>query len=297
MEWIKKFWWIVLIVILVLPIGINYILLRTTPFSIPIVGSETDWLSFWGGYLGAIISAAVAFIILYIQRKDDESQNEKNRVDNEVQNEKNRSKNEKQNKANRQLQLNIMKYQQQSHWLDNFTDASLEYCSTLNCNDLILISNIMWENPHDAFNMVKQLFDNIDIAKTKFVFKRKLDEKSQKLANYIGEKVAVYKRSLNDIQWLILFFKSCNIMSYRTKTNFIQYIQSHTDKKVDINHILQLAQTQTEYIGNNWIYFNNIFLSIYAGLDEICPDIQSKIYEYIKQEQERIDNILTENLE
>ena len=33
-------------------------------------------LSFWGGYLGAIISAGVAFAILYIQRKDNEKQYE-----------------------------------------------------------------------------------------------------------------------------------------------------------------------------------------------------------------------------
>ena len=62
----KKYWWIAL-VILLMPIALNFILL--TPSFTAIVGDEIAWLSFWGGYLGAIISTAAAFIILYIQRK------------------------------------------------------------------------------------------------------------------------------------------------------------------------------------------------------------------------------------
>ena len=111
----KKYWWIAL-VILLMPIALKFILL--TPSFTAIVGDEIAWLSFWGGYLGAIISTAAAFIILYIQRKDNESENEKNRVDNEVQNKQNREETEKLNSAKRKLQLNIMKYHQQSHWLD-----------------------------------------------------------------------------------------------------------------------------------------------------------------------------------
>ena len=93
----KKYWWIAL-VILVMPIALNFILL--TPSFTAIVGDEIVWLSFWGGYLGAIISTATAFVILYIQRKDNESENEKNRVNNEVQNQQNRVENERLNREN-----------------------------------------------------------------------------------------------------------------------------------------------------------------------------------------------------
>ena len=60
-DWLKKYWWAILI-ILILPVAINFALL--VPAFSPIVGEDTDWLAFWGGYLGAIISAGVAFIIL-----------------------------------------------------------------------------------------------------------------------------------------------------------------------------------------------------------------------------------------
>ncbi len=292
---IKKYWWIAL-VILLLPIALNFALLM--PSFTVIVGDEIAWLSFWGGYLGAIISTAAAFIILYIQREDNEAENEKNRTDNKAQNELNRIENENSNRANRQLQLNIMKYHQQSHWLDNFRNASLKYSQALNNNNLVLISNMMWEHPQDAFNIVKQLFDDLDASQAKFAFTRKQDEDSANLAQYIGEKAKLYRCSLNDLQWIVLYFKA-QAPQFRYKSNFIQYLQSHPDKRANTGHILQLAEAQVESItnGNNHKYFNDIFHNINTVIDGFTYDIQCKLYEYIKQEQEGINNLLTENIE
>ena len=291
----KKYWWIAL-VILLMPIALNFILL--TPSFTAIVGDEIAWLSFWGGYLGAIISTAAAFIILYIQRKDNESENEKNRVDNEVQNKQNREENEKLNRANRQLQLNIMKYHQQYHWLDEFRNASLKYSQALNNNNLVLISNMMWEHPQDAFNIVKQLFDDLDTYHAKFAFTRKQNEESATLAQYIREKAELYRCSLNDLQWIVLYFKA-HAPQFRYKCNFIQYLQSYPDKRANTEHILQLAKMQTEQVisGNNHKYFNDIFHTINTSVDGFAYDVQSKLYEYIKQEQNNIDKLLTENIE
>lgn len=292
---IKKYWWIAL-VILLLPITINFVLL--IPSFTAVVGDEIAWLSFWGGYLGAIISTAAAFIILYIQRKDNESENEKNRVDNEVQNKQNREENEKLNRANRQLQLNIMKYHQQYHWLDEFRNASLKYSQALNNNNLVLISNMMWEHPQDAFNIVKQLFDDLDTYHAKFAFTRKQNEESATLAQYIREKAELYRCSLNDLQWIVLYFKA-HAPQFRCKCNFIQYLQSYPDKRANTEHILQLAKMQTEQVinGNNHKYFNDIFHTINTSVDGFAYDVQSKLYEYIKQEQNNIDKLLTENIE
>ncbi|MBQ3623782.1 MAG: hypothetical protein IJA04_08805 [Bacteroidaceae bacterium] len=292
---IKKYWWIAL-VILLLPITINFVLL--IPSFTAVVGDEIAWLSFWGGYLGAIISTAAAFIILYIQRKDNESENEKNRVDNEVQNKQNREENEKLNRANRQLQLNIMKYHQQYYWLDEFRNASLKYSQALNNNNLVLISNMMWEHPQDAFNIVKQLFDDLDTYHAKFAFTRKQNEESATLAQYIREKAELYRCSLNDLQWVVLYFKA-HAPQFRCKCNFIQYLQSYPDKRANTEHILQLAKMQTEQVisGNNLKYFNDIFHTINTSVDGFAYDVQSKLYEYIKQEQNNIDKLLTENIE
>lgn len=61
----KKIFFIILGIIF-LPIIINYVLMLPTPFNFPIIGSNVDWLSFWGTYLGGIIGAFVSFTILYL---------------------------------------------------------------------------------------------------------------------------------------------------------------------------------------------------------------------------------------
>ena len=283
MEWMKKYWWAILI-ILTLPVVINFLLLA--PAFSPIVGEDTDWLAFWGGYLGSIISAGVAFIILYIQRKDNKTQNEKNRVDNETQ-----------NQANRQLQLNIMRYHQQTHWINNFRNVSLEYSNAFNSNDFIMISNIMWDSPVEAFNMMKVLFDRIDITNAKFAFIKKQDDAAEELSKDIENKVIEYKKALNYLQWIVLYFKS-NTPQIRCKVGFIQYLQSIPNARAGVNHIIGISQGVVEQImaGGNRKYFNDIFLNIYDRINTHESDVRDVIYAYIKQEQKRIDNLLTENI-
>ena len=138
-DWIKKYWW-VLPFILLLPFVINFILL--IPAFSPIVGENTDWLSFWGGYLGAIISAGVAFAILYIQRKD----------------------NEKQYETNRKLQLDILLYQQEMQWFNELKLKSIEYHNAFDQNDIIKLCNLIHKNKketiQEAEDLIKILVNN-----------------------------------------------------------------------------------------------------------------------------------------
>ena len=146
MKLFKKYWWAVLI-ILVLPIVINFLLM--IPAFSPIVGEDTDWLAFWGGYLGAIISAAVAFIILYIQRKDNEQQVKDTQAENETQ-----------NKANRKLQLNILRYQQEQIRLNNFIAVSSKLITSINPLSLKALCKQIQEN--NVPQIEKAILDSID---------------------------------------------------------------------------------------------------------------------------------------
>ena len=115
MEWIKKHTTLLVVIIiafaLVLPICINALYLVNTDCEI--LHKPSEWTTFWGSYLGAIISAAVAFIILHIQRGDNEQQIKDAQKDNDTQ-----------NKANRNLQINTLKYQQEQIRLNNFIAVS-----------------------------------------------------------------------------------------------------------------------------------------------------------------------------
>lgn len=288
----RKYWWVALVVLL-MPIALNFILLM--PSFTAIVGDEIAWLSFWGGYLGAIISTATVFIILYIQRKDNESENEKNRVDNEVQNKQNRVENEKLNRANRQLQLNIMKYHQRSHWLDEFRNASLAYCSAFNHNDLVMISNIMWLKPNDAFERIKLLFDRVTAANATFSFVRKQDSTADKLATSIGNIDTKYREVLNDVQYFVLYYITETEPNNRQPQRFRLFLQQQDNGDGSVNRLMRLLQQQIIGI-NNWDYFRKLVLASIATAISFEPDARDKLYEYIKQEQEEINNLLTENI-
>lgn len=290
---IKQYWWVAL-VILLLPIALNFILL--TPSFTAIVGDEIAWLSFWGGYLGAIISTAAAFIILYIQRKDNESENEKNRVDNEVQNKQNREENEKLNRANRQLQLNIMKYHQQSLWLDEFRNASLAYCSAFNHNDLVMISNIMWLDPNGAFERIKLLFDRVTAANATFSFVRKQDSTADKLATSIGDIDTKYREVLSDVQYFVLYYVAETEPNNRQPQRFHLFLQRQDNGDGSVNRLMNLLQQPIVSI-NNWDYFRKLVWTSIVTAANFEADARDKLYEYIKQEQEDINKLLTENIE
>lgn len=65
-------WWIIIIIILTLitPIILNIIIGSTNPLdSIKVVGTEVDWLVFYGSYIGGILSTAVAFMTMWQSSK------------------------------------------------------------------------------------------------------------------------------------------------------------------------------------------------------------------------------------
>lgn len=74
MIFIKKYWWMLPLSILIstIPVIINLIMLTSTPIEV----YNGDWLSFWGAYLGAV----VPFIILFLTLNNNKSENEKNRA-------------------------------------------------------------------------------------------------------------------------------------------------------------------------------------------------------------------------
>ena len=194
-DWIKKYWWTIL-VILILPGIINLVLL--IPRFFPIVGDEIDWLSFWGGYIGAIISAGVAFAILHIQRKDNEKQNEENRTENK-----------KQNEENRTLQINVLKYQQKTLWLNELKSKCLEYYLGFDINALIDFKdsiNISATTQKDSFDTLKELCEKKNRSAFSFGLmfppQEYLDEKEYGFLATLKDYSDSYNVALSDIIWL-----------------------------------------------------------------------------------------------
>ena len=64
--WCKRIILIALIIIILLlcPIVLNYILGQYTPCNIEVIGTEVNWLDFWGAYIGAIIGALITLLAM-----------------------------------------------------------------------------------------------------------------------------------------------------------------------------------------------------------------------------------------
>lgn len=100
--------------LIVCPIVINIMMLIPCKWT----SGDNVWIGFWGAYLGAIISAGAAFAILYIQRKDNHSENENNRI-----------ANENENTRNRELLSKEIQNRQDNAWLVELRKAILDNLS------------------------------------------------------------------------------------------------------------------------------------------------------------------------
>lgn len=129
---LKKYWYVILIFILI-PIIINCLILKPALFKF--VGEDTDWLGFWGTYIATILSSIIAFYVLHKQL----------------------DQNQKENENNRQLQINILKYQQQSQWLTELKVKLTEYYNAFNLNDVNAIADRMLVRETDVIKQIKEI--------------------------------------------------------------------------------------------------------------------------------------------
>ena len=172
---LKHYWWVFLI-LLGLPILLNFIVFK--PTSQLSAGNLQDWISFWGNYLGATISALVAFIILYIQQKDHKQEVELNRLENQRENGRSRlyahqenaqivKENKLENNKNRQLQLNVLSNQLQVQWLSELRKAFANHICAYRENDIKEIINSTFSSTFESVQeKIKALYDNLALTDT-----------------------------------------------------------------------------------------------------------------------------------
>lgn len=258
MNWVKKYSWTITLIILI-PIIINFVLL--IPAFVPIVGDNTEWLSFWGTY----ISATVAFIILYIQRKDNIDENEKNR----------------------KLQLNILTHQQEMQWLNMFRQASVEYVSAYTYNDLVHAINVMRDNPKEAFNILGYLLERLAKCDTNLAYIGMRGKNATQLYNKCYSFFILYNDIVDDIQ---------HIMVYIIETKNLTFegfcIESANMPITDsMKDIISIVATQNNI--NMAERFNDVAMQRIKLLEECASEIRDIFGDYIAGEQKRIDSILT----
>ena len=273
---------ICIICIVGIPILINILILKPRLFDI--VGTSTDWLSFWGGYLGAIISAGVAFAILCIQRQDNEKQSKKNRDENEIQ-----------NKSNRQLQLNVIKYQQQVQWLNELKSKCIEYFNAFDQNDIINLCNLIHKNKketiQEAEDLIKILINNnnkVTFA-LEFLFSKERDEKEKNILSALQKYNLAYKALIYDVQFIIRILKK-----HEDPNQLFLYIDDYRNE----NKIPQITENRLVDIIND---YSSLFLTKYTDfINQLFGArrnfhsilIQNTLSELVSYEENRINKII-----
>lgn len=114
LRYIKEYF-IQLLLIIATPLIINTLMVQSILF--PITGDSSSWLSFWGSYIWAVLSSAIALYILY-------KQNQQNHTENIV---------------NRNLQLSVIKYNQELDKLRDLRTALVDFQASF---DYMEITNI-----------------------------------------------------------------------------------------------------------------------------------------------------------
>lgn len=280
-----------ILVIAVIPALINFLILQPSIFEF--VGKGTDWLMFWGSYLGAVISAGVAFIILYIQRIDNEKQNN----DNKELNERNRINNEKQNNLNRQLQIKVIEFQQKRQWLIELKSICVDYYNIFDQNDIIDLCNLVVKKNNESLERAENLLttfidrNNKVVFALEFHFTKEKDETETKLLSELNKYNLVYKALIHDVQFLVKNIKFNNdINPNNLFTEIESYKKIYRIPEVTENRIWDiLSKYDTFYVTD---YYNFVIKLFDTRKNFHSTLIQNTLAGLISYEETKINKIL-----
>ena len=276
---LKKYWCVILLIISV-PIIINCLILKPAIFKF--VGKDTDWLNFWGAYIGTVLSSCIAFYVLHKQL----------------------SQNNNENENNRKLQINILKYQQKTQWLTELKIKLAEYYKSFSFNDINAIANRMLTKETIAYIQIKetraslkQIIDSFNIADFSkgIMFSNELTKEEinilEKLKSYSDEFCAL----LEDFDWYI-----CEVFAYNGGDDSLKEMYENKTKNYQQEEHAHISKSRRiwdiiiEY--DYKIASKNkaiISIRIKEAMQNIkADDIQKTIVELLDYEQEKINKII-----
>lgn len=284
----KKYWWIIAIVIFIigLPILLNFLVFM--PTSQLSVGTLQDWMSFWGSYLSATISALIAFVILVIQRKDTKQNYEQTRRDNRRQYSFNKRiiglddavKSDKEKEETRHYQRNLFLYQQEIQWLNVLREALVKYISAFQENEIWEIINSI---PVSSFEYIQQkikaVYKTLNQADTTLnlvISENRKTTISDTYQKKLAKMYARYMSIINDIQLLTYLYYSKAPISEEASDS--------------LNNLM--AEMDIDSNNMNYNQFSELAHQLIKPLSGILDAVRTLSQNCIKEERQRIDSIM-----
>lgn len=284
---------VIVCVLLLLPIIVNSLYLFNAWHQI--FEEPSKWSVFWATYLSSIASFAMVFITWKTLRQNKEQsetnkianaeENEKNRVANELANKANREINKEENEKNRTLQLNLLKQQNETQWLNMFRQIVSEYVQLYNANDIIDVVNMIGSNNIAyAHNIIKALLDRANRCQAQYTFFRRNDTEGQLLDDFIRQHFQIYNAVVQDIQQIVV---------YRQRNPAGTISNLLHDMSVPITTDMRNIISNVVCSGN----VNGVMPFMVVGqrrLEQIYNQIYNiiqRLYLYIQTEEDRINKI------
>ena len=275
-QFLHKYWWEIILIIVIIfgtPLLLNKLILRPKRFAI--VGDGSDWLMFWGTYLGSIISALVAFFVLFKQLKQNHAENEENRATNAQENEKNRIQ-----------QYNRLMYEQETKRLDTLKSTCIDLLAAHSDNNLIFLINSMWYDPNKALFIVKDLISKSYESHSKFDFA--IEENKPSIINYVTSVITVYQSAILDIQNIITF--RINHTEDSPIQEFGDYIKSCASENMQDLTRSNIAKQKSDINMKRLQY--DIALDRVNQYQQVPKQLYKRLYNFIQSEQDRINKII-----
>ena len=262
----SKYWWLGLIVVLLLPLALYWLIKQ--PWGFDAIGGKdapSDWLGFWGGYIGAVISASVAFFILDKQLK----------ANNQV------------NKDNRDTQKKNIEYQQKMQWLNDFKKIAAEYTMVFNNNNLVVAQNNFKDNAKLSYDITRKILDQLQIAKTKMDLYNSKDEHAVELYSKLFVLYDKFSAVVLDIHYLSNYIICYNPSLDLHRLGFGFIMNPDNKFSEEIKTIIQNKDKPG-------IYINMIELvrERRMSVEKTLREVSDLLVAYTEAEQERINKIL-----
>ena len=286
----KRYWWIIAIAIFIigLPVLLNFLVFK--PVSQLSVGTLQDWMSFWGSYLSATISALVAFGILVLQRKDSKQNYEQTRRDNRRLYSFNKRitrwddavKSDKEKEEARHYQRNLFLYQQEIQWLNVLREALVKYISAFQENEIWEIINSIpvssFESIQQKIKAVYKTLNQTDTTLNLVISENRKTTISDTYQKKLAKMYAQYMSIINDIQLLTYLYYSKAPISEEASDSLNNLI---AEMDIDSNNM-------------NYNQFSELAHQLIKPLSDILEAVRTLSQSYIKEERQRIDSIITD---
>lgn len=258
---VKKVYIVAAIIVLLIPIALNYLLQCPSPFTNIIGGKEasTVWLNFWATYGGSIISVLISLYILS----------------------KTMDFNKDQNIINQRIELKKFLYQNQINRLDKIIEDGIELIACYNSNSFKEINNIWIQtNNHEECRLrLKYLMDKSFIAYEKFTIHFSRQELSNVFFRQQHENYTQLVSLMQDIQLLVMCDNhiNSNIKAIKEQTLKLGFLPSPK-----FAHILNDSNTEESA-------FNQI-LKAYSCISQV--EVEKQLRLFIDEQRKAIENIL-----